>query len=69
MNRLNQYLIGVFLELPKDKLNERETNRKRAFREVKEEVGLDSKIKSSLPNTYHCYYDNDVFSDQRDGLV
>ncbi|MEO5581234.1 MAG: NUDIX domain-containing protein [Saprospiraceae bacterium] len=42
-------------DLPKGKLDDNEVPRQAALREVKEEVGLDSKILYSLPNTYHCY--------------
>lgn len=42
-------------DLPKGKLDKGETKRKAAIREVKEEVGLDCRITSTLPNTYHCY--------------
>ncbi|MEP7321498.1 MAG: NUDIX domain-containing protein [Saprospiraceae bacterium] len=42
-------------DLPKGKLDDKESPRQAALREVKEEVGLDSKIRYSLPDTYHCY--------------
>lgn len=42
-------------DLPKGKLDDGESTRKAAIREVKEEVGLDCRILSTLPKTYHCY--------------
>lgn len=44
-------------DLPKGKLDKGEKNRQAAIREVKEEVGLDCKIISGLPTTYHTYFD------------
>jgi len=42
-------------DLPKGKIDAGETPRKAALREVKEEVGLDCRILSALPDTWHIY--------------
>lgn len=44
-------------DLPKGKLDTGENNKQAAIREVKEEVGLECKIISPLPHTYHTYID------------
>lgn len=44
-------------DLPKGKLDKGEKNKPAALREVREEVGLDCKIISLLPTTYHTYFD------------
>ncbi len=45
-------------DLPKGKLDKGESFKQAAIREVKEEVGIDAKIVSKLPDTYHVYMEN-----------
>lgn len=42
-------------DLPKGKLDAGENNKQAAIREVREEVGLNCTIVSSMPKTFHCY--------------